>query len=49
MYELTCEVTDNRGNVYTRKIDRHINVLNKKQYIKNIEKRLDRRKLDFLN
>lgn len=48
-YELTCEVTDNRGNIYTRKIDRHINVLNKKQYIKNIEKRLDRRKLDFLN
>ena len=48
-FELTCEVTDNRNNTLTIKIDRHINVLNKKQYIKNTEKRLKRRKFDILN
>jgi hypothetical protein len=48
-YTLKVEVTDNKGGVYVNQIDRFINVIPKKQYIKNIETRLNRRKISFLN
>lgn len=48
-YTLAVEVIDNRKNVFVNQIDRMINVLPKNQYIKNIETRLNRRKLNLLN
>ena len=48
-YTLHLEVMDNKGNVYVNQINRMITVLDKDAYIKNVEKRLGRRKLDLLN
>jgi len=48
-YSLRVEVYDNAKTVYVNQIDRMINVLPKNRYIKNIETRLNRRKLNLLN
>ena len=48
-YSLRVEVYDNRNTVYVNQIDRMINVLPKNRYIKNVETRLNRRKLNLLN
>ena len=48
-FTLHVEIYDNKGNVYVNQITQMINVMNKKQYIKNVETRLDRRKHTLLN
>ena len=48
-FKLKVEVADNRGSIYESEIDRLINVVNKLEYSKHIEKRLDRRKIEILN
>ena len=48
-FKLKVEVTDNRGTVYENEIDRLINVVNRNDYIKYAETRLNRRKIEILN
>ena len=48
-FTLHVEIHDNKGNVYVNQINKMINVMTRKQYIKNIETRLDRRKHKLLN
>lgn len=47
-YSLKAEVFDNRGTLYVQEIKNFIYVLDKKQYIKKIETRLNDRKRDLL-
>jgi hypothetical protein len=46
-YSIKVDIIDNKGNVYSRQVDHMINVLDKNQYIQNIETRLNRRKLNL--
>jgi hypothetical protein len=48
-YTIQLEVIDNKGNVFTNQIDKMINVLDKNQYIRIVENRLNQRKLQLLN
>lgn len=48
-YSIKVTITDNKGNIYSRQVDKMITVLGKTQYIQNIENRLNRRKRDLLN
>lgn len=48
-FKLKVQVTDNRGTVYENEIDRLINVVDKIDYIKYTETRLNRRKIEILN
>ena len=48
-FTLHVEIYDNNGNVYVNQINQMINVMDKKQYITNIETRLNRRKHKLLN
>lgn len=43
-YTIQVDVIDNNGNVYSNQIDKMINVLDKNQYIKIVENKLNRRK-----
>ena len=43
-YTIQVDVIDNKGNVYSNQIDKMINVLDKNQYIKIVEDKLNRRK-----
>lgn len=48
-YTVQVEIHDNRGNIYTNEVAKMVNVLEKNQYIKNVEARLERRKHKLLN
>jgi hypothetical protein len=48
-FTIHVEIHDNRGNVYLNEINQMVTVMAKDQYIKNIETRLDRRKIKLLN
>lgn len=48
-FTIHVEIFDNKGNVYVNQINQMVNVMNRKQYIKNIETRLNRRKHKLLN
>ena len=49
VFRLKADVTDNRGTTYSNEMDRLITVLNKTNYVKGIETRLNRRKNQLLN
>jgi hypothetical protein len=49
VFRLKADVTDNRGTVYSNEMDRMITVLDKTDYVKGIETRLNRRKNQLLN
>jgi len=48
-FTIHVEIHDNRGNVYLNEINQMVTVMAKENYIKNIETRLNRRKLKLLN
>lgn len=48
-YTIQLDVIDNQGNVYSNQIDKMINVLDKNQYIRITENRLNQRKRELLN
>lgn len=49
VYTIQVDVIDNRGNVYSNQVDKMVNVVNRKRYIKITEDRLNRRKNKLLN
>lgn len=49
IFTLKVDIYDNKGNIYSRQMNKMINILPKKQYIENIERRLNRRKRNLLN